>query len=508
MLRAFTMARIIIDAGHGGSARAGNSSAYGSRGQSGLLEKDVTLDIARHVVARLGGDVAMTRTSDSNLPLAARAAQASRDGADVFVSIHANSGPPEMAGPETWVHPDAGPDSHALGGGIQRALERLVGRYGGSAESRRGPMAVLSPSAIGRRTAACLVEVDYLSNPHSEQRLRDPGQRAAIGAAIAGAIQEHVATQPVAARGAQQRGHRIGTGVRKRALVVGINDYSLAGWTNLANCVNDANAIERWLIGYGYQVTKLTNQQATGNRILSELRTLIGQCGAGDALCFYYSGHGSTDPDPLPGVPNHWAQSLATADGRKILDRDLASLVGSTADGLNFTIILDSCFSGGMGETVGVPETIRGLPLPPAISNFEGQSLLITPFGVVDPSFNQSANVSNADLVCGPRPNTTVVAHAKATLFTAVDYRELASDGPGLNNGVYTKALLNVLDHGHSGITNREIQSRVVEECERLRQRHVPSSNINPMLRGQGSRLDDAFLEAYTSSEYGLSAHG
>jgi N-acetylmuramoyl-L-alanine amidase len=188
------MARIIIDAGHGGSARAGSSSAYGSRGSSGLLEKDVTLDIARHVVARLGGDAALTRTGDANLSLGARAAHATRDGADVFVSIHANSGPPEMAGPETWVHPDAGADSHRLAGGIQGALERLAGRYGGSAESRRGPMAVLSPAVLGRRTSACLVEVDYLSNPRGERRLGDPGERAAIGAAIAGAIRDHVAS--------------------------------------------------------------------------------------------------------------------------------------------------------------------------------------------------------------------------------------------------------------------------------------------------------------------------
>jgi N-acetylmuramoyl-L-alanine amidase len=186
------MARIIIDAGHGGTSRAGSSSAYGSRGATGLLEKDVTLDIARHVVARLGGDAALTRTDDSNLPLGARAAQAVRDRADVFVSIHANSGPPEMSGPETWVHPEAGADSHRLAGGIQRALERLGGRLGGSAESRRGPMAVLDPGALGRSPAACLIEVDYLTNPRGERRLGDPGERAAIGAAIAGAIREHV----------------------------------------------------------------------------------------------------------------------------------------------------------------------------------------------------------------------------------------------------------------------------------------------------------------------------
>src|SRR5687767_6697728 len=99
--------RIVIDPGHGGIERTGNSSCYGSRGPSGLLEKDVTLDIARRVVERLGGGATLTRSGDSNLSLGARARRASSDGADVFVSIHANSGGPHDVGPETWVHPKA-----------------------------------------------------------------------------------------------------------------------------------------------------------------------------------------------------------------------------------------------------------------------------------------------------------------------------------------------------------------------------------------------------------------
>ncbi len=200
------MTRVIIDAGHGGSARAGSSSAFGSRGPGGTIEKDITLDIARHVVQRLGNGAALTRSSDTNLTLAARAARAVQGGAGVFVSIHANSGPPDAAGPETFVHPEAGAGSHRLADGVQRALERLRGRYGGVAEPRTGAMAVLDPRVVGRATSACLVEVDYLSNPRAEQRLRDPGHRAAIGAAIADAIRDHVG------HGDASRPGRIGDG--------------------------------------------------------------------------------------------------------------------------------------------------------------------------------------------------------------------------------------------------------------------------------------------------------
>src|SRR5262245_58570069 len=108
--------RIIIDAGHGGSERAGNSSAYGASGPRGVVEKDVTLDIAKHVVARLGGVAALTRSGDRNLTIAARAARGQRS--DVFVSIHANYGAPELSGPEVYVHGEAGRRSRALAGQI------------------------------------------------------------------------------------------------------------------------------------------------------------------------------------------------------------------------------------------------------------------------------------------------------------------------------------------------------------------------------------------------------
>jgi N-acetylmuramoyl-L-alanine amidase/V8-like Glu-specific endopeptidase len=186
------MTRIVIDAGHGGTTGAGNSSAFGSRGQHGTLEKDVTLAIARRVAARLGSAAQMTRDRDQNLPLAARARKAAQGGADVFVSIHANSGAPDRQGAETWVHPRAGAESRELARSIQRSLDRVGGRYGGGAGEHEGEMAVLDPRVLGGRTAACLVEVDYLTNPRAEARLRDPSYQASVGDAIAGAIREHL----------------------------------------------------------------------------------------------------------------------------------------------------------------------------------------------------------------------------------------------------------------------------------------------------------------------------
>jgi N-acetylmuramoyl-L-alanine amidase len=79
---------IVIDPGHGGPDS-------GAVGKSGLLEKDVTLDIARRLKELLkqeeGLKVILTRESDTLVPLEGRTQIANRSGADLFISIHTNS---------------------------------------------------------------------------------------------------------------------------------------------------------------------------------------------------------------------------------------------------------------------------------------------------------------------------------------------------------------------------------------------------------------------------------
>jgi N-acetylmuramoyl-L-alanine amidase len=78
---------VIIDAGHGGKDP-------GALGQHGIKEKDVVLDIAKEVrdlLSRYGLNVIMTRDSDRFISLKGRTQIANQNGADFFVSIHANA---------------------------------------------------------------------------------------------------------------------------------------------------------------------------------------------------------------------------------------------------------------------------------------------------------------------------------------------------------------------------------------------------------------------------------
>jgi N-acetylmuramoyl-L-alanine amidase len=65
---------IVIDPGHGGSELAGGSSPNNAVGANGLLEKDLTLEIARRVAAALDDrfTVTLTRSGDTNSSLTER----------------------------------------------------------------------------------------------------------------------------------------------------------------------------------------------------------------------------------------------------------------------------------------------------------------------------------------------------------------------------------------------------------------------------------------------------
>jgi N-acetylmuramoyl-L-alanine amidase len=81
------VSRIVIDAGHGGHDPGAQSS--------GLNESELVLDVAQRLnkllAKQAGVEVVMTRDTDVFIPLEERTEIANREGADLFLSIHANA---------------------------------------------------------------------------------------------------------------------------------------------------------------------------------------------------------------------------------------------------------------------------------------------------------------------------------------------------------------------------------------------------------------------------------
>ncbi|HEY8449129.1 MAG TPA: N-acetylmuramoyl-L-alanine amidase [Bacillota bacterium] len=174
---------IVIDPGHGGPDP-------GSMAASGLLEKDVVLDIGlrlRDLLQAAGAKVVMTREDDSDisgLPNASlrerwRAAHRKRleiaeaSNADAVISIHANAVPsPRWFGAQTFYSPNGGEASRRLAEHIQRELRHITG---GTDRTISNHVEHYMLNRI--RLPAVIVEVGFLSNPNEAELLGRPSYR-------------------------------------------------------------------------------------------------------------------------------------------------------------------------------------------------------------------------------------------------------------------------------------------------------------------------------------------
>jgi len=95
-----SVSRIVIDPGHGGHDP-------GAKGKGGITEAELVLDVSLRLEKLLekvpGVEVILTRKTDEFVALPERTAIANREGADLFLSIHANASPNDQAhGVETY----------------------------------------------------------------------------------------------------------------------------------------------------------------------------------------------------------------------------------------------------------------------------------------------------------------------------------------------------------------------------------------------------------------------
>jgi N-acetylmuramoyl-L-alanine amidase len=211
---------VVIDPGHGGDD-------VGARSPTGVMEKDVTLAVARRLARTLesrGHAVRLTRDGDQGRALTDRTALANRLEATVFVSLHANASTvSSVAGAETYYMSLDGASDEAA------AATADLENQAGSSSDQRSPLdlilwdlaqaEVLNESSklalavqgrlnawlglrdrgvkqapfvvlTGATMPAILVEVGFLSNPSEAERLTQPDSQQQIAEALAAGIED------------------------------------------------------------------------------------------------------------------------------------------------------------------------------------------------------------------------------------------------------------------------------------------------------------------------------
>jgi N-acetylmuramoyl-L-alanine amidase len=183
---------IAIDPGHGGDDP-------GAIGPTGLMEKEVTIDVARRTASMLqerGAKVILTRSGDEYIGLYERTEKANQAGTAIFVSIHMNANEdPSICGTSTYVYGD-GSDlsadprvqrSKELALNIQSDLVRNLGLN--DKGIREANFAVLRTSDM----PAVLIEGAFISNPEEEKIIAKDEFRRLLAQSIVNGIEHYFA---------------------------------------------------------------------------------------------------------------------------------------------------------------------------------------------------------------------------------------------------------------------------------------------------------------------------
>ena len=236
LIRPVSKPVIAIDAGHGGEDP-------GAIGAGGTYEKHITLAAARQLKARLEASgryrVFLTRDRDVFIRLHDRVLRARKAGADLFISLHADSiGSPDVRGLSVYTLSERASDREAaalaarenkadLIAGVdfkgveapevvnilidlaQRETMNLSAEYARMLVADLGDQVALlrdthrfAGFAVLKApdVPSVLVELGYLSNPTEERSLNDSGYRARLIEAIARATERFFAYREALSR--------------------------------------------------------------------------------------------------------------------------------------------------------------------------------------------------------------------------------------------------------------------------------------------------------------------
>ncbi|MEJ0058860.1 MAG: N-acetylmuramoyl-L-alanine amidase [Terricaulis sp.] len=213
---------IVIDAGHGGRDP-------GAIGATGVREKDVVLDAALQLRQALESRgryrVALTRDTDTFVPLENRVSFARAQNADLFISVHADShSNADAHGASVYTLSERGaaraqnmmtaqnwdldlgeaPRTGVVGNILVDLAQReTTNRSASFAETVIHSLGEVSPLLrnthrnagffvlLAPDVPAVLIETGFLSNVADERRLADPRERASMAEAMAGAVDSY-----------------------------------------------------------------------------------------------------------------------------------------------------------------------------------------------------------------------------------------------------------------------------------------------------------------------------
>jgi Caspase domain/Domain of unknown function (DUF4384) len=268
----------------------------------------------------------------------------------------------------------------------------------------------------------------------------------------------------------------------KRALLVGINKYKAV--PGLQGSVNDVETMREILISrWGFttrNITVLTDESATHDRILSALTELVQVSRPEDTIYFHFSGHGSQVQDLNGDEDDGLDETLVPQDGRSggvrdIVDDELDEIFSKLRT-RKVLVVLDSCHSGTATRSFDI--RARSVPQDMRVDLYRT--------GVTGTTKRGIAEVKMARLVS----------------FGAAADNEEALDGPidGSYHGFFTYAFARALSTAGANATPRQIFAAVSRELARIQTTFGRTSMPEPQLEGPAEAFDRPLFAGSASS--------
>lgn len=298
---------------------------------------------------------------------------------------------------------------------------------------------------------------------------------------------------------------------KKYALVIGINNYydrpGVLHRSVLRGCVNDATAIKGMLIQrFGFSeanILLLTNENASRKNVDAAFTTLLQKSNPGDAFVFYFSGHGvwmnndgqsKAERALKMGMNQAIVLSDLYADNLGCLFRDanIKRAFNKFVDKkVIATGIFDCCFAGHLSQATGLDFHNPYLELTPQFSQrsigfddvfisfafnnffpehlqhldqraFSGNEILDSALITTARAFNMkdSLAINDPSIVVRPseRPRSMFLSLSGTDEYQkGLEMKDAAGD----YHGVFTKALLQVINDGRNDIPVKDLFSKI-----------------------------------------------
>jgi N-acetylmuramoyl-L-alanine amidase len=197
---AVDLGTVVIDPGHGGTTTVGGSSPNNATSASGAKEKKLTLDFSLILRDQLVSQatangqavkVVLTRTTDVNVGITARAQVAARENARAFLCLHFNGlDDTSVSGAETYFRAQSNGNLNleadmAFANAVHAGLMAGMRAVNPTAKDRHvkpdtdsgpGSLGVLNDAALGNTPAratcvSAYIEAEFISNPKVDKIL-------------------------------------------------------------------------------------------------------------------------------------------------------------------------------------------------------------------------------------------------------------------------------------------------------------------------------------------------